>query len=150
MTHPKEAVEWPDIIWAEDRDGCMMGAYRLSAEATVGEELEHAEYVHRGVFDSLKKYHDAKVAELRAAIDQANADRAVAQMEKRADDEDCARRLSQLIEEMAKTARADADKAAAVEALIWCSGSQDFAEGGVARNGWLKLCAPIIRARGDA
>lgn len=31
-------------------------------------------------------------------------------------------------------------------ALQWCSGSADFNEGGVAREGWLKICAPIIRA----
>ena len=30
------------------------------------------------------------------------------------------------------------------EALIWCSGSGDFNEGGVARTGWLELCAPLI------
>ena len=30
-----------------------------------------------------------------------------------------------------------------VEALLWCSGSQDFAPGGVAREGWLKL-QPLI------
>jgi hypothetical protein len=36
--------------------------------------------------------------------------------------------------------------AKAVEALLWCSGSPDFNEGGMARKGWLKLCAPIIRA----
>jgi hypothetical protein len=34
------------------------------------------------------------------------------------------------------------------EALIWCSGSDDFQEGGKAREGWLKLCAPLIH--GDA
>jgi hypothetical protein len=30
------------------------------------------------------------------------------------------------------------------EALIWCSGSPDFNEGGQAREGWLKLCAPLL------
>ena len=30
------------------------------------------------------------------------------------------------------------------EALQWCSGSADFNEGGVAREGWLKLCAPLL------
>lgn len=30
------------------------------------------------------------------------------------------------------------------EALIWCSGSNDFNEGGQAREGWLKLCAPLL------
>ena len=30
------------------------------------------------------------------------------------------------------------------EALLWCSGSNDFNEGGVARRGWLKLCAPLL------
>ena len=30
-------------------------------------------------------------------------------------------------------------------ALLWCSGSADFHEGGVARKGWLKVCAPLLR-----
>jgi hypothetical protein len=33
-----------------------------------------------------------------------------------------------------------------VEALIWCSASEDFQEGGQAREGWLKLCKPLIDA----
>ena len=33
----------------------------------------------------------------------------------------------------------------AVEALLWCSGSADFNEGGVAREGWLKVCAPLLK-----
>jgi len=33
-----------------------------------------------------------------------------------------------------------------VGALQWCSGSADFNEGGVAREGWLKGCAPLLRA----
>jgi hypothetical protein len=40
----------------------------------------------------------------------------------------------------------EAKLAAAVEALIWCSGSADFNEGGFAREGWLKICEPILRA----
>ena len=32
------------------------------------------------------------------------------------------------------------------DALIWCSGSGDFQEGGKARVGWLKLCAPLLEA----
>jgi hypothetical protein len=32
-----------------------------------------------------------------------------------------------------------------IDALIWCSGSADFQEGGVAREGWLKVCAPLIK-----
>ena len=35
--------------------------------------------------------------------------------------------------------------AQAVEALQWCSGSADFNEGGVAREGWLKVCAPLLK-----
>lgn len=35
--------------------------------------------------------------------------------------------------------------AKAVEALLWCSGSADFNEGGVARKGWLKVCAPLLK-----
>lgn len=33
-----------------------------------------------------------------------------------------------------------------VEALLWCSGSADFNEGGVAEKGWRKLCAPLLAA----
>lgn len=33
-----------------------------------------------------------------------------------------------------------------VAALIWCSGSADFNEGGVAEKGWQKLCAPLLAA----
>lgn len=31
------------------------------------------------------------------------------------------------------------------EALIWCSASEDFQEGGKARVGWLKLGAPLLK-----
>ena len=30
------------------------------------------------------------------------------------------------------------------EALIWTSGSIDFASGGVAREGWLRVCQPLL------
>ena len=33
------------------------------------------------------------------------------------------------------------------EALIWCSGSDDFQVGGKARKGWLKLCVPLLREK---
>lgn len=35
-------------------------------------------------------------------------------------------------------------------ALQWCSGSDDFQEGGKAREGWLKLCAPLLHGEGKA
>jgi hypothetical protein len=38
----------------------------------------------------------------------------------------------------------EAKLAKAVEALQWCSGSADFNDGGIAREGWLKLCGPLI------
>ena len=31
------------------------------------------------------------------------------------------------------------------EALLWCSGSADFNEGGIAHKGWLKVCAPLLK-----
>jgi hypothetical protein len=46
-------------------------------------------------------------------------------------------------------ARLDAAEArgrALEEALVWCSGSQDFAPEGKAREGWEKLCAPLLVA----
>lgn len=30
------------------------------------------------------------------------------------------------------------------EALIWCSGLQDFAPGGKARKGWVKIVEPLL------
>ena len=34
---------------------------------------------------------------------------------------------------------------ALLEALAWCSGSQDFQVEGAARIGWEKLCAPLLK-----
>ncbi len=34
-------------------------------------------------------------------------------------------------------------------ALVWCSGSSDFDEGGVAREGWARLVAPLLARSGD-
>ena len=42
-------------------------------------------------------------------------------------------------------AEADAKLAEFRHALLWCSGSADFNEGGVAREGWLKVCAPLLK-----
>ena len=39
---------------------------------------------------------------------------------------------------------AEANAAASIEALIWCSGSADFGEGGIARAGWLKGPAKVL------
>lgn len=36
------------------------------------------------------------------------------------------------------------------DALIWASGSPDFARGGQARQGWLKLAAPLLKGGRDA
>lgn len=41
-------------------------------------------------------------------------------------------------------AELEAKLARALEALIWCSGSSDFNEGGIAEKGWRKICAPLI------
>lgn len=46
--------------------------------------------------------------------------------------------LLQQVEEESK-----AEKKNLIEALIWCSGSSDFNRG-KARDGWLKICAPLI------
>lgn len=35
------------------------------------------------------------------------------------------------------------------QALLWCSGSADFNEGGVARKGWLKVCAPLLKGESN-
>ncbi|KKK73334.1 hypothetical protein LCGC14_2894880 [marine sediment metagenome] len=41
-------------------------------------------------------------------------------------------------------AEAEADYVALLDALRWCSGSPDFNEGGQAREGWIKLCNPLL------
>lgn len=33
------------------------------------------------------------------------------------------------------------------EALIWCSGSDDFQVGGKAREGWEKICVPLLKSK---
>jgi len=35
------------------------------------------------------------------------------------------------------------------EALIWCSGSEDFQVGGKAREGWEKICVPLLEIKKD-
>jgi len=32
-----------------------------------------------------------------------------------------------------------------IEALIWCSGSEDFQVDGKARKGWEKICLPLLK-----
>ena len=44
-----------------------------------------------------------------------------------------------LIQEKAK------DRQKFIDALIWCSGSDDFQVGGKARKGWEKICLPLLR-----
>lgn len=48
----------------------------------------------------------------------------------------CAERVAKLIAERDRLR----------EALIWCSGSPSFQVGGEAREGWERVCAPLIRA----
>ena len=53
-------------------------------------------------------------------------------------------------EEWAERAlRAEARAERLEEALLWCSGSDDFNEGGVVRKGWLKVCAPLLGGKDD-
>jgi len=68
MTDAPQEIEWPDEIWAEDRQDSHYGLYRLSVFATVNEPLEHAKYVHHKFHDSLQKYHDTMIASLRAEL----------------------------------------------------------------------------------
>jgi len=35
------------------------------------------------------------------------------------------------------------------DALIWCSGSEDFQVGGKAREGWEKICVPLLEIKKD-
>ena len=37
------------------------------------------------------------------------------------------------------------DRQKFIDALIWCSGSEDFQIGGKARKGWEKICKPLIK-----
>lgn len=66
-------MEWPDEIWAEEAADSYLGIYRRSPEQAGSEPLEHARYVHHGLHDSLKKYHETMVANLRAEIDALKA-----------------------------------------------------------------------------
>ena len=44
----------------------------------------------------------------------------------------------------ARATRAEEQIAALRAALQWCGGSQDFAPGGVAREGWMRMCVPLL------
>jgi len=37
------------------------------------------------------------------------------------------------------------DRQKFIDALIWCSASEDFQIGGKARKGWEKICKPLIK-----
>jgi len=37
------------------------------------------------------------------------------------------------------------DRQMFIDALIWCSGSEDFQVGGKARKGWEKICLPLLK-----
>ena len=37
------------------------------------------------------------------------------------------------------------DRQKFIDALIWCSGSEDFQIGGKARRGWEKICLPLLK-----
>ena len=50
---------------------------------------------------------------------------------------------NQIIEKLQFLISSDKDEL--LEALIWCSGSADFQEGGKARKGWLKICSPLLK-----
>ncbi len=52
-------------------------------------------------------------------------------------------------EVMERLAAAEADADRLAEALIWCSGSPDFNEGGQAREGWLKLGRTALAAHAE-
>lgn len=59
--------------------------------------------------------------------------------------EDAIQYVRDCMDEETRRAEAAEAKLARMEAaLIWCSGSEDFQDGGKAREGWLKLCAPLI------
>lgn len=49
-----------------------------------------------------------------------------------------------------RAAAAEAQVKVLLEALIWCSGSPDFNEGGQARQGWIKVCAPLLASAKEA
>ena len=44
----------------------------------------------------------------------------------------------------AKAEALAAEREELLDALRWCSGSPDFNEGGQARDGWQKICAPLL------
>lgn len=62
----------------------------------------------------------------------------------RPSDAEIAQLATDLADALDREAAKDAEIARLQEALIWCSGSQDFQVDGVAREGWLKLCKPLI------
>lgn len=64
----EDSIDWPDEIWAEETDGHSVGIYRTSQLAAISSEYEFARYVHGKVFDSLKRYHENMMEQLRAEL----------------------------------------------------------------------------------
>ena len=50
---------------------------------------------------------------------------------------------TQILELFAQEKEKDRQKF--IDALIWCSGSDDFQVGGKARKGWEKICLPLLK-----
>lgn len=58
--------------------------------------------------------------------------------------------VADLIEAMQAEHDAALARVAELEgALIWCSGSADFNEGGIAREGWQNICAHLLFTMAD-
>lgn len=108
----------------------------LEARLTIHERGEDAGYQ--------QTLSDLTVAEARAEAAEAERDEWKEKFYIEAEAQFSARVKASVARDKAKIAEAENEKLR--EALIWCSGSADFHEGGQAREGWLKLCQPLIAA----
>ena len=71
--------------------------------------------------------------------DEDQVNQALAELWDTCDSTDAVQTVTDRIEEL------EAKLAEFRHALFWCGGSADFNEGGVAREGWLKMCAPLLK-----
>lgn len=99
MTEPMNAeavaIEWPREIWAKERtEFDVTGEHVFSVHATVarwedGSEGEFHRYVDGDTMDSLKRYHDTMIADLRAENATLRASEAAAVERVRVLERDC-------------------------------------------------------------
>ena len=135
----------PDLARALLDARAELAQARAAQAATIERAAEMAAEIHSSLAAAIHSLADPSgveaLAALRAERDRMNQWRETAIVERDIYSEERDDALARLA---AAEAEAQKREARYQEALIWCSGSEDFQTDGQACAGWLKLCAPLI------